>query len=208
MKNGKAAGIDDFVNEYFKYSSPQLVNIYCKLFNLVFNSGIVPEICLNGIIRSIYKNKGDANDPDYYRAITLISCLGKLFTSIINSRLTFLSNEFDIISRCQSGFRKGYSTTDNIFIMHALISLYFSFGKKLYCTFIDFRKAFDTVWWIGLWKKIKNYGIKGKCFRIIYNMYDHIKSCIMYNNEKSDFLLVCKVCDKGKTGIHFCFLIS
>ena len=43
LKNGKAAGIDDFVNEYFKYSSPQLVNIYCKLFNLVFNSGIVLE---------------------------------------------------------------------------------------------------------------------------------------------------------------------
>ena len=33
LKNGKAAGIDDFVNEYVKYSSPQLVNIYCKLFN-------------------------------------------------------------------------------------------------------------------------------------------------------------------------------
>jgi hypothetical protein len=133
------------------------------------------------------KNKGDANDPDNYRAITLISCSGKLFTSIINSRLTFLSNEFDIISRCQSGFRNGYPTTDNIFIMHALISLYFSFGKKLYCTFIDFRKAFDTVWRIGLWKKLQNYGIEGKCFRIIYNMYDNIKSCIMYNNEKSDF---------------------
>ena len=206
MKNGKAAGIDDFVNEYLKYSSPQLVNIYCKLFNLVFNSGIVPEICLNGIIRSIYKNKGDANDPDNYRAITLISCLGKLFTSIINSRLTFLSNEFNIISRCQSGFRKGYSTTDNIFIMHALISLYFSFGKKLYCTFIDFRKTFDNVWRIGLWKKIQNYGIKGKCFWIIYNMYDNIKSCIMYNNEKSDFFACMQGVRQGYP--HFCFQFS
>jgi hypothetical protein len=80
---------------------------YCKLFNLVFSFGIVPETWLNGIIRPIYKNKGDANDPDNYRAITLISCLGKLLTSIINSRLTLLSNEFEIISRCQSGFRKG-----------------------------------------------------------------------------------------------------
>ena len=94
LKNGKAAVIDDFVNEYFKCSSPQLVNIYCKLFNLVFNSGIVQETWLNGITRPIYKNKGDANDPDNYRAITLISCLGKLFTSIINNRLTFLSNQF------------------------------------------------------------------------------------------------------------------
>ena len=79
LKNDKAAGVDDFVNQYFKYSSPQLVNIYYKLFNLAVNSGIVPETWLNGINRPIYNNKGDANDPNNYRAITLISCLGKLF---------------------------------------------------------------------------------------------------------------------------------
>ena len=112
-----------------------------KLFNLVFSSGIVRETWLNGIIRPIYKNKGDANDLDNYRAITLISCLRKLLTLIINGRLTFLSNEFKIISRCQSGFKKGYSTTDNIFIMHALISLYVSFGKKIILYIYRFPKG-------------------------------------------------------------------
>ena len=31
LKNDKAAGIDDFVNAYFKYSSPQLVNILLQI---------------------------------------------------------------------------------------------------------------------------------------------------------------------------------
>ena len=31
LKNDKAAGIDDFVNEYFKYSSPQLVYIFPQI---------------------------------------------------------------------------------------------------------------------------------------------------------------------------------
>ena len=130
LKNGKAAGIDNFVNEYFKYSQPKLISIYCKLFNIVFDTGIIPESWLTGIIRPVYKNKGKVDDPDNYRAITLISCLGKLFTSIINNRLTFLSNEFEIISKNQSGFRKGFSTTDNIFIMHALVSIIFLIGGK------------------------------------------------------------------------------
>jgi len=106
------------------------LSIYCKLFNIVFDTGRIPESWLTGIIRPVYKNKGKVYDPDNYRAITLISCRGKLFTSIINNRLTFLSNEFEIISKNQSGFRKGFSTTDNIFIMHALVSIYFSLVEK------------------------------------------------------------------------------
>jgi hypothetical protein len=165
-----------------------LISIYCKLFNIVFDTGIIPESWLTGIIRPVYKHKGGGDDPDNYRAITLISCLGKLFTSIINNRLTFLSNEFEIIFKNQSRFRKGFATTDNIFIMHALVSIYFSLGKKLYFTFVDFRKSFDTVWRTGLWKKLLKHDINGKCFKIIYNMYDNIKSCVLCNDKQSNFL--------------------
>ena len=160
-----------------------MISIYSKLFNIVFDTGIIPESWLTDIIRPVYKHKGKVDDPDNYRAITL----GKLFTSIINNRLTFLSYEFEIISKNQSGFRKGFSTTDNIFIMHALVSIYFSFGVKLYCAFVDFRKAFDTVWRNGLWEKLFQHDIKGKCFKIIYNMYDNIKSCVLYNDKQSNF---------------------
>jgi hypothetical protein len=117
-------------------------------------------------------------DPDNIRASTLISCLGKLFTSIINSRLTFFANEISLISKNQAGFGKGYATTDNLFVLHSLISLYQSFGNKLYCTIVDFRKAFDTVWRSGLWKKIQNSRIKEKIFTVFFNMYDNIKSCV------------------------------
>jgi hypothetical protein len=69
-------------------------------------------------------------DPDNYRAITLVNCLGKLFAAIINSLLSLLADEY-LISECQTDFREGHSTTDNMFSLHALIyiiSLYFSFG--------------------------------------------------------------------------------
>jgi hypothetical protein len=41
-----------------------------------------------------------------------------------------------------------------------------------------FKKVFDTVWRTGLWMKLQNCEIKGKCFKIIYNMYNDIKSCV------------------------------
>ena len=144
LKNNKSPGLDNILNEYFKNSPPALIRIYSRIFNLVLDTGIIPDNWTIGVIKPVYKNKGDRMDPDNFRAITLISCLGKLFTSIINDRLTFYANEISLISFNQAGFRKGHSTTDNIFVLHALISLYQSFGKKLFCSFIDFRKAFDT----------------------------------------------------------------
>jgi hypothetical protein len=69
------------------------------------------------IIIPVYKNKGCPTDPDNFRAITLISCLGKLFTFIVNTRLIFFANEVTLIHENQAGFRKGYSTIDNIFVL-------------------------------------------------------------------------------------------
>jgi hypothetical protein len=95
---------------------------------------------------------------------------------------------------------------DNIFVLHSLIDLYFSFGKKLYCTFVDFKKAFDTVWRTGLWRKLQNCEIKGKCFKIIHNMYNDIKSCVQYNGSQSDFFPpVLPVYDKEKIYFPFFF---
>ncbi len=187
LKCNKAPGTDNIINEYLKNSTPLLITIYCRLFNIVLNTGFVPDSWTSGIIKPIYKNKGDPKDPDNFRAITLISCLGKLFTSVINARLNKFSDELSIISENQAGFRRGYSTTDNVFVLHALIDLYFSFGKRLFCTFVDFKKAFDTVWRPGLWSKLQRYEIKGKIFRVIYNMYHGIKSCVQQGGDRSEF---------------------
>jgi hypothetical protein len=41
----------------------QFINIYEKLFNIIFDKGFVPHIWLIGIIKPIYKNKGDIYEP-------------------------------------------------------------------------------------------------------------------------------------------------
>ena len=62
-------------------------NAIVSLFNLVLKSGIVPSDWCIGIIIPLFKNKGDIN-VNNYRSITLLSVLGKLFTSAINQRLS------------------------------------------------------------------------------------------------------------------------
>ncbi|KAL4233948.1 hypothetical protein ACF0H5_005603 [Mactra antiquata] len=58
---------------------------------------------------------------------------------------------------------------------------------KLFCAFVDFKKAFDSVWRAGLWAKLFKYNVNGKLFSIIKNLYENVKSCLLINNTKSDF---------------------
>jgi hypothetical protein len=74
----------EIINEYIKSTVNQFINVYEKLFNVIFDNGIMPSSWLIGMIKPIYKNKGDKFDPKNYRPITIVSCLGKLFTAILN----------------------------------------------------------------------------------------------------------------------------
>ena len=189
LKNGKAVGIDEIRNEFIKHSTPTLISIYCKLFNKVLDSGIIPEQWVQGMIIPIYKGKGDREQCDNYRGITLLSCLGKLFTSILNNRLTSYIEDNDILLANQTGFRKNHSTLDNCFVLKSLIDLFFNSRKRLFVAFVDYRKAFDSVWRCGLWSKLISQNINGKMFKTITNLYSQIKSCVIdrCTGERSDF---------------------
>ena len=185
LKNSKAPGPDNVLNEYIKYTKDQLLPVYVQLFNIVLNTGIIPEKWVEGMIMPIYKNKGDPLNPENYRPITLLSCLGKLFTAVLNDRLSNYLDENLILNENQAGFRKHYSTSDHIFALHSIFELLRLKQKKLYCAFVDFSKAFDSVWRVGLWNKLLENEINGKFFNVIYNLYQNIKSCISLNGNRS-----------------------
>ncbi len=93
LKNGKASGIDCIINEFIKHSPPEMISLLSSYFNLILNNGIIPFDWSLKVIIPIYKNKGDIHNPDNYRGITLLSCIAKLFTMIINTRLSIFSRK-------------------------------------------------------------------------------------------------------------------
>ena len=148
--------------------------LYCKLFNNVLVSGEVPEVWCTGVILPIFKNKGDENSPDNYRGITILSCLGKLFSSVLNNRINMFLEDSGLLAEEQAGFRKNYSTVDHMFSMKMLIDIYLSKPKRLYWAFIDYRKAFDSIHRTALWRKLLSHNIDGSVLRVIHNIYIYI----------------------------------
>ena len=138
------------------------------------------------MISPIYKNKGDKASPDNYRGITILSCFGKLFTAILNIRLNNYLESMNLLCEEQAGFRKKYGTTDHIFNLKCIIDLYLFRGKKLFCAFIDYKKAFDSVNRSFLWQKLLTHHVDGKMFKIIHSLYANAKSCVQMGHAKSE----------------------
>ena len=174
LKNGKAPGPDSIIGEIFKYSKDQITPFMIKLFNHLFETGTFPEEWTESFILPVYK-KGDINNPNNYRGISLSNICGKLFSIVINRRLQEWVEENDITGGHQAGFKKGHSTVDHMFTLLALVQKQFSLNRKLYVAFIDFEKAFDSINRNLLWPVLLKNGIKGKLYKCIRSMYEHVK---------------------------------
>ena len=116
LKNKKAVSSDLIKNEMLKAS-------YEILFNLVLDTGIHPSFWCDGLITPIFKT-GDKPDPGNYRGICVSSCLGKLFSSILNHRLLDFADNNNLLHPSQIGFLRDNRTSDHILALRALIEKY------------------------------------------------------------------------------------
>ena len=121
QKNGKCPGTDEIINEYITISCPFLLPVYVKLFNMILDAGHIPEYWLFGVIKPLYKDKGDPTIPENYCPITILSCIGKLFTAILNTWLYTFLEVNSILNETQCGFRTSHSALDNKFVIIMLV---------------------------------------------------------------------------------------
>lgn len=96
---------------------------------------------VDGIIIPLFK-KGNSYDVGSYRGITLQSCLSKLFTSILNHRISDYCDKYSTLSDAQFGFKKGRSTTDAICSLFSIVYMF---------ACIDMKKCFDSIYRNALW---------------------------------------------------------
>jgi hypothetical protein len=192
LKSNKAAGPDGFSGEFYKYSAPRIVTFFTKYFNKLFESGTFPSQWCESVIQPIHK-KGDVNSPDNYRGISLLNVSGKLYSYVLNKRLSAWVEDNSIVNEAQAGFRRNYSTNDHIFTLLALVQKHLLAHRKLYVAFIDFKKAFDSVNRRNLWNILQKHGVRGKMYRAIKCMYDVVKARVRVGGDLTE----CFMCPRG-----------
>ena len=177
LKRHKASGMDGIKAEYLIDAEDILLEPLTVTFNHMLACG-VPHSWCSGVIHPIFKS-GDANDPSNYRGITVTSVLAKLFAMVLEARMSIWAEDHDLRADGQAGFRKDYRTTDNVFIMQAVIANAHKAKKKLYCCFVDFKKAFDSVPRQRLWEVLASLGVQGDILACIRSIYEQDEACVL-----------------------------
>ena len=184
IPTGKATGGDLIPNELMIKGGDAMVESIRKLFNWIREVERLPKRWLRGIIVTLFK-KGSREDPGNYRGISLLCHIGKLFAKLISKRLYDYLEDAGKICDEQGGFRRKRSTIDQAYILHETLMRRKHQGKSTFCFFLDVRKAFDTVWQDGLWKKLYVNGVKGKLWRLIRALYKDTESCVLVDGVQT-----------------------
>ena len=181
LKNKKSTGSDSIPNEILKL--PQLTILLLHLYNKCFSYGIIPHQWRMATIVPIPKSsQKDPYVPLNYRGISLLSCVYKLYSALLNNRLNTFCADEDVLVDEQNGFRKERSCIDHTYVLTSTIRNRMSEGLPTYCAFIDFQKAFDRVDRDLLMFKLLNYGINGKLYFAVKSIYSSSFASVRINN--------------------------
>ena len=184
-RNGKAVGVDNIANEILKV--PGLQVCLHDLYSACFEMNIVPTMWYQAIIHPILKRGKSPLFSLSYRGISLMSCVCKVFSSILNNRLVLYAETNDIFAEEQNGFRKLRSCVDHISVLTTILRNRKQQGLSTFSAFIDFSKAFDSVSHAALWHKLLAYGIHGNMLNTIKCLHSNLQSCVRMNGRLTDW---------------------
>ncbi len=181
LQRNKAVGLDGMKVEFILDAAKLLHMSLLISFNYFLVKGF-PKAFSTGVVHVLFKG-GNAFEFDNYKGITVGPILAKLFTMILDKRLSEWAKQHGLHAKGQTGFCKDYCTTNQLFILRTLIEQNKAKKKPLYCCFVDFRKVFDTTPHEVLWHVLASLWVEGRFMQCLQAMYAKDTIRINHLNE-------------------------
>ena len=180
----KSSAVPDINSTYIKDAFEGLNFEITYLLNESLMTGEFPISWGLSIVTPIPKD-GNKLLPGNWRPISQMPIIGRLLEKAIHIQLSYHLDTWGILHPNQHGFRRGKSTGSAFF--QNLKHLYDSYdqNKTTAATYIDYKKAFDTVIHNILLEKLKLYGLDSNSLTWFRNYLANRSQCTIVNGHKS-----------------------
>ena len=157
MKVNKSAGPDSLMAEHVKYGGKLIITWLTEILNAIVDAEQIPSCLKQGNTVPVYKGGGkDPLNVNSYRSITINSVISKVLETLILNRLEPLFMDAGVPHPNQSAYRKSVSCADAIFATQEVLNRYLLEGGKVYMCLYDLEKAFDSVEFPVLLRRLFN----------------------------------------------------
>ena len=189
LRSGKAAGESGILPEMVKAAccGEEFMERLVEMVKDVWREGVVPAEWRDAILVPLPK-KGDLSRCDNWRGISLLDVVGKLVARIVQERLQKLAE--DELPESQCGFRKGRGCTDMIFTIRQLVEKSWEHTSKSFFTFIDLRKAYDSVPREAMWVALRKLGVPEAMVGLIRSFHEGMTAKIRLDGTLLDQISV------------------
>ena len=208
LNTGKASGPDG-LSAHMLHMCDDTIAVPLKIiFESILSTGVYPDLWKSANVSPIHK-KSDKQIINNYRPISLLPICSKLFEKIIFNQLYSFFNDNHLITKNQSGFRAGDSTTNQLIELVNEIQKSFDdrCSFEVRSVFLDISKAFDKVWHEGLIFKLKQNGICGPLIDLLGNYLKNRKQRVVINGSYSNYFQIKSGVPQGSVLGPLLFLI-
>ena len=186
LKPGKAAGPDGIATEPLRHLTELARTRLLDVANLSWTRGEVPPKWRLSTIVPVPKPGKPTDKVESFRPVSLTSNVCKVVERMVAARLSDLLERNGALARVQAGFRAGRSAEDQVLrLVESICARFEEKEKRTVLALVDFSRAFDKVWHIGLLHKLFHAGVPTCCVRWIRQFLSDRRASVRLNGECS-----------------------
>lgn len=154
LKNKSSYGVDGVSNKIIKLLPPAHHSFICSSFNYFMSHLAFPTHWKTAKIILLSKTKTSIVSVNDTRPISLLPCFSKLLEKIFLSHFNQWVNDHGFLPDEQTGFRPGHNMAVRLVSIIDQIGQSLSVNTAAAGLFIDFKSAFNQLWFHGLMLKL------------------------------------------------------
>ena len=166
LKNSNSVGYDGIDTRILKSVAEEICAPLSYIINLSISAGTFPNALKISIVKPLFK-KEDKERMEYYRPISLIPIISKIFEKHICRALTTYFEKNKLLCNEQKGFRETRTINMAVYDFLDVVMSNMDKNTPVCAIFCDMTQAFDYVQHDILVRKLEAYGIRGNVLELL-----------------------------------------